>query len=98
MIGVYVAPDSMLDAGQRTGARRALRIPGRMTWRDSSGTLRFVSVMTRDISDHDVYVECQACCMWGIEASRYLEPLAMVWILHYFQIRSGNHAFKMLRS
>ena len=60
MIGVYVAPDSMLDAGQRSGTRRSLRIPGRMTWRDSSGTLRFVSVMTRDISDHDVYVECQA--------------------------------------
>jgi predicted dinucleotide-binding enzyme len=33
----------------------------------------------------------------GIESSRYLEPLAMVWILHYFQIRSGNHAFKLLR-
>jgi hypothetical protein len=31
-----------------------------MTWRDSSGTLRFVSVMTRDISEHDVFVECQA--------------------------------------
>ena len=60
MIGVYLAPDSMLDAGQRTGARRTLRIPGRMTWRDSSGTLRFVSVTTRDVSDYDVYVECQA--------------------------------------
>ena len=60
MIGVYLAPDSMLDAGQRTGARRTVRIPGRMTWRDSSGTLRFVSVTTRDASDYDVYVECQA--------------------------------------
>jgi hypothetical protein len=59
VIGVYLAPDSMLDAGQRAGARRTLQIPGRMTWRDNSGTLRFVSVMTRDMSDHDVYVECQ---------------------------------------
>lgn len=33
----------------------------------------------------------------GIEASRYLEPLAMVWILHYFSTNSGNHAFKLLR-
>lgn len=32
-----------------------------------------------------------------IEASRYLEPLAMVWILHYFNTRNGNHAFKLLR-
>jgi predicted dinucleotide-binding enzyme len=32
----------------------------------------------------------------GIESSRYLEPLAMVWILHYFQTRNGNHAFKLL--
>jgi len=57
---VYVAPESMLDPGQRASDRRTLRIPGRMTWRDSSGTLRFVSVMTRDVSNHDVFVECQA--------------------------------------
>jgi predicted dinucleotide-binding enzyme len=33
----------------------------------------------------------------GIEASRYVEALAMIWILHYFQTKSGNHAFKLLR-
>jgi 8-hydroxy-5-deazaflavin:NADPH oxidoreductase len=33
----------------------------------------------------------------GIEASRYLEPLAMVWILHFLRTGSGNHAFKLLR-
>lgn len=33
----------------------------------------------------------------GIEASRYLEPLAMVWITHYFRTRSGNHALRLLR-
>jgi hypothetical protein len=33
----------------------------------------------------------------GIEGSRYLEPLAMVWILHFTQTKSGNHAFKLLR-
>lgn len=32
----------------------------------------------------------------GIEASRYLEALAMIWILHYVQTKSGNHAFKLL--
>jgi len=33
----------------------------------------------------------------GIESARYLEPMAMVWILHYFQTKNGNHAFKLLR-
>src|SRR5215813_4778743 len=43
----------------RIGARRKIRVPGRLTWRDSSGTLRFVSVMTSDVSDLDAFVECQ---------------------------------------
>ena len=43
---------------QRIGNRRRVSIPGRLTWRDSSGTLRFVSVTTRDISDLDAFVEC----------------------------------------
>jgi hypothetical protein len=44
---------------QRIGQRRKVRVPGRLTWRDSSGTLRFVSVVTRDVSDLDAFVECQ---------------------------------------
>lgn len=44
----------------RIGERRKVRVAGRLTWRDSSGTLRFVSVVTRDISEFDAFVECQA--------------------------------------
>jgi hypothetical protein len=44
---------------QRIGERRKVRVPGRLTWRDASGTLRFASVMTRDVSDMDAFVECQ---------------------------------------
>lgn len=33
----------------------------------------------------------------GIAASRYLEPLAMVWILYGFATNTWNHAFKLLR-
>lgn len=33
----------------------------------------------------------------GIENARYLEPLAMVWIVHGIGTRSWNHAFKLLR-
>ena len=41
------------------GERRKISVPGRLTWRDATGTLRFVSVVTRDVSDVDVFVECQ---------------------------------------
>ena len=33
----------------------------------------------------------------GIEGSRLLEPLAMLWIAYYFRTNTGNHAFKLLR-
>ena len=59
---IRTATASMTPSTQnkpRIGARRKLRVPGRLTWRDSSGTLRFVSVMTADVSDLDVFVECQ---------------------------------------
>ena len=46
------------DRSARIGDRRRVSVPGRLTWRDSSGTLRFVSVTTRDISDVDAFVEC----------------------------------------
>ncbi|MBM3818646.1 MAG: hypothetical protein FJW14_06460 [Acidimicrobiia bacterium] len=43
----------------RIGDRKKISVPGRLTWRDGSGTLRFVSVITRDVSDVDAFVECQ---------------------------------------
>lgn len=33
----------------------------------------------------------------GIQSARYLEALAMIWILEYFNTKNGNHAFKLLR-
>jgi 8-hydroxy-5-deazaflavin:NADPH oxidoreductase len=35
--------------------------------------------------------------MGGIEGARLLEPLAFLWIMHYFRTGNGNHAFKLLR-
>lgn len=32
----------------------------------------------------------------GIEGSRYLEPMCMVWVLHGIRTKSWMHAFKML--
>ena len=33
----------------------------------------------------------------GIEGARYLEPLAMIWILYLLRTKTGDHAFKLLR-
>jgi predicted dinucleotide-binding enzyme len=33
----------------------------------------------------------------GIEAARYLEPLAMLWIIYGARTNTWNHAFKLLR-
>jgi hypothetical protein len=43
----------------RIGHRRKVSVPARLTWRDGGGTLRFVSVIMRDVSDVDAFVECQ---------------------------------------
>ena len=45
---------------QRGSERRNLSVPARITWKDASGAVRFASVMTRDISDAGVFVECDA--------------------------------------
>ena len=44
---------------ERIGHRRRVSVAGRLTWRDAGGTLRVASVVTRDVSDLDVFVECQ---------------------------------------
>jgi hypothetical protein len=40
--------------------RRSVSVPARLTWKDASGAVRFASVMTRDVSDSGVFVECEA--------------------------------------
>lgn len=57
-----IATSQTSQAGSRAriGDRRKIRVQGRLTWRDASGALRFVSVVTRDVSDVDAFVECQA--------------------------------------
>ncbi|MCC7418096.1 MAG: hypothetical protein IT176_13240 [Acidobacteria bacterium] len=45
---------------ERQAERRAVRLPGRLTWKDHRGTTRFASVVTCNVSELGVYVECQA--------------------------------------
>lgn len=40
--------------------RRNVSVAARLIWKDASGAVRFASVMTRDISDAGVFVECEA--------------------------------------
>jgi len=40
--------------------RLAISVPARITWKDASGAVRFASVMTTNVSDAGVFVECDA--------------------------------------
>jgi hypothetical protein len=46
------------SAEQRSSQRQSLTLPARLTWKDQRGATRFASVVTRDVSDFGVYVEC----------------------------------------
>jgi hypothetical protein len=43
---------------KRTSERRRLSVPGQIVWKDARGTTRMASVVTRDVSDNGVSVEC----------------------------------------
>ena len=47
-------------ANTRTDERRAITLPARLTWKDQRGATRFATVVTRNVSDYGVYVECQS--------------------------------------
>ena len=49
-----------LASNQRAAERRAVNLPARLTWKDQRGMTRFATVVTRDVSDFGVYVECQS--------------------------------------
>lgn len=44
-------------ARRRSAERRRLTLAARLTWKDASGAVRFVSVTTRDVSDVGAFVE-----------------------------------------
>jgi hypothetical protein len=43
---------------KRAAERRRLEVPGQIVWKDARGTTRIASVVTRDISEFGVSVEC----------------------------------------
>jgi hypothetical protein len=56
---IAIAQTAKPESRNRIGDRRKLQVQGRLTWRDAKGALRFVSVVTRDVSEVDAFVECQ---------------------------------------
>jgi hypothetical protein len=44
---------------QRVAERCSVNLPARLTWKDHRGATRFASVVTRDMSELGVFVECQ---------------------------------------
>lgn len=49
-----------VSATQRTNSRQRVAVPARLTWKDQGGTVRFASVVTRDLSDGGAFVECSS--------------------------------------
>jgi len=43
---------------QRTSPRRTVKVPGQLVWKDSRGSTRLARIMTRDVSDLGVAVDC----------------------------------------
>jgi len=41
----------------RRSERHSLVLPARVTWKDARGALRFASVVTRDVSEHGIFIE-----------------------------------------
>jgi hypothetical protein len=44
----------------RRAERVTVNVPGRLTWKDDRGVQRFASVITRDVSDEGVYLDCRS--------------------------------------
>jgi hypothetical protein len=43
---------------KRTSERRPLAVPGQIVWKDARGNTKLTAVVTRDVSEHGVSVEC----------------------------------------
>ena len=44
---------------KRAAERRRLQIPGQIVWKDQRGQTHMAAVVTRDVSDHGVSIECR---------------------------------------
>jgi hypothetical protein len=68
-------------ANRRARERQAIAVPARLVWKDQRGVSRFASVVTRDVSESGVFIECRSS--WPIPLYRLVqfqvEPTAARW-------------------
>jgi hypothetical protein len=69
---------------KRAAERRPIAVPGQLVWKDARGTTRMASVVTRDISETGVRVEC-------LEG-----PAIPLYRIVYFQVDRSARARKDL--
>lgn len=60
MKAAWADPLSRPTSNTRTAERTNIMLPARLTWKDQRGATRFASVITRDVSEFGVFVECQS--------------------------------------
>ena len=46
-------------ADKRASERHPIQVPAQIVWKDARGNTRMASVVTRDVSEHGVSVECR---------------------------------------
>lgn len=56
----WTIPTPSSTAQKRAAERVSVALPARLTWKDQHGTTRFASVITRNVSEFGVYVECHS--------------------------------------
>ncbi len=56
----WADPLSRPTSNTRKAERTNIMLPARLTWKDQRGSTRFASVITRDVSEFGVFVECQS--------------------------------------
>lgn len=56
----HLEPSAGACSRPRRTDRRRVAVPGRVTWRDARGVQRFASIVTRDVSEAGVYLECRS--------------------------------------
>ena len=57
---VMLDPAVRKPTNKRASERTHVMLPARLTWKDQRGAARFASVITRDVSEHGVFVEVQS--------------------------------------
>jgi len=79
-----LVPTSGSRSETRSSERRRVSVPGQIVWKDAKGSTRMVPVVTRDVSEHGVAVECQ------------ISTAIPLYRLVYFQVdRDARHSAEL---